>query len=53
MKPGHFRTPRTLAECQFVQGYTSLPAESSHKRCDLCIAIIAVAVCAAIVFGLI
>lgn len=51
MKPSHFTTPRTLSACYFEQGYTSRPTESSEKRCDLCIAILAVAVCAAIVFG--
>lgn len=24
MKPSHTQTPRTLAECQFVYGYTSV-----------------------------
>lgn len=51
MKPSHFVTPRTLSACYFEQGYTSTPDERSHKRCDLCIAILAVAVCAAIVLG--
>jgi hypothetical protein len=51
MKPSHYTTPRTLSACYFEQGYTSRIAERSHARCDLCIAILAVAVCAAIAFG--
>jgi hypothetical protein len=53
MKPSHFSAPRTLAECQFTTGYVSRPDERSEKRCDFCIALIAVAVCALIVFGVI
>ena len=29
MKPSHLTTPRTLAECQFMTGYGSVPVKRS------------------------
>ena len=26
LKPSHFRTPRSMDECKFVEGYTTEPA---------------------------
>ncbi len=32
MKPSHFQTPRTLNECQFVEGYWSPVAFDKEER---------------------
>ena len=32
MKPSHIRTPRVLADCTFVQGYSRIEQVTSHDR---------------------
>jgi len=32
MKPSHFQTPRTLGECQFVEGYWSPATFDKEER---------------------
>jgi len=31
MKPSHYQTPRTLADCTFTTGYTSAKAERNAR----------------------
>lgn len=52
MKRSHLSTPRTLSECHWESGYPLAPStRSSDRWADLVIALLAVAVCAAIVLG--
>ena len=53
MKQSHLTAPRTLAECEFTTGYglVEYPHEASHRAVDLLVAVVAVALIAAAVLG--
>lgn len=50
MKPSHYNTPRTLADCTFVYGYASIKpmAERRHRAKEIAIVVATVAMFAAI-----
>ena len=52
MKPSHLTTPRTLADCQFSTGYARVElARRSAGRVEILIAVLAAAVCVAMLLG--
>lgn len=52
MKSSHLTTPRTLAECQFTTGYERIElVRRTAGPAEIVMAVLAVVVCVAMVFG--
>jgi hypothetical protein len=54
MKPSHYTTPRTLADCQFTSGYpTRYRFERQAKRADVFMVVVCVAAAGLMLLGVI